>query len=108
MPATLSTVSTYQVTIALTPPSGVSNDELEEFTIALEEVMCEHGYGEHFGASASCAFDPASVEIDLLIPAVSASIVNRRVSEVMAEVEKHLPVQTLHDQQIVAQPVTAA
>ena len=49
-----------------------------------------------------CTFDPPQVDLDLSIDAVSISVVNRRIAEIMEVVEKALPVRAGEQQRVAA------
>lgn len=84
------TVSIHDVTIVLEPGSRISDDKLEELTFEVERVLYDHACGEVFSAAVACSFDPQGIEIDLSIPAVSGALVNRRVAEVLGEIEDRI------------------
>ena len=101
-------VSTYDVTLSLEPPAGISSEQLEDFTLKVEEVLAEP-YGERFGVAAMCSFDPPRIDIDMMIDAVSPSLVNTRIAEVLGAIEEHLGIRAVSQDQHIstAQPATA-
>jgi len=87
------TIRIHDVGLTLSPAGGaLSPEALEEWTFEVERVLYEHACGEDFGAAVACSFDPPEIEIDLSIPAVSASLVNRRVSQILETLEEHLKI----------------
>jgi hypothetical protein len=59
--------------------------------IEVERVIYEHAYGERFSAAVAATLSPQTIEVDLSICAAGPAIMNRRVSEVLADIEKHVP-----------------
>src|SRR5687768_14575669 len=84
------TISSHDVELVLTPNHEVSDEALEQLTLDVERVFYEHGCGEQFSVAVACSFDPPGIEIDMSICAVSAAVVNRRIGEALADLDKHL------------------
>ena len=94
------TYSMHDVCVTLSPSETVTRAMLEELALRVEDVLYRHACGEHFSAAVACSFDPPQIEIDLSIPAVSGSLANRRVSEILEKLEKHLSSLDLDEQRL--------
>lgn len=81
-------ITVHDVGVTLAMPHDMTPDRLEEMTFEVERVLYGTTCGEAFSIAVACTFDPPGIEIGLSIPAVSASLVNRRVSEVLGHLEK--------------------
>lgn len=103
------TISVHDVGLFMQPVGTVTEEQLEQLTFDVERVLYDHAYGENFSAAVACSFDPPGIEIDLSICAVSGAIVNRRVSEILGAVEKHLSISLdLREQKVAAQDKSSA
>lgn len=71
---------------------GCSREELEDWAIVVQEAVDEYASDAAPGAAVSCRFDPLTVEVLFTVENETAAQVHRRISDVLAAVQRVVPV----------------
>lgn len=78
----------FQVVAHITPPTPVSQDELEHATEEALDLLLERAADTALGPAAGCDFDKNCIEIVFSVEATSAEDLHRRVGHVMRLLEE--------------------
>lgn len=70
---------------------GCSRDELDDWAIAVQEVVDQHAYEAAPGAAVRCLYNPLTVEILFTVENETKASVHQRVATVVGAIEAVIP-----------------